>query len=213
MSALNTAMGGAVTFSLNSSGAITTTNSALYPGYQLNVTDDTTQRGATGLTFTQLFGIGVNNLADQGNAFAVTSAVANNPQTIGLATPAITLSTVAGDNVVESGDNSGAIAMQNVINNTRSFAAAGDISAQTASLSDYAAAFYQNVSTSRTMSPRARPPRSDRLQQAQTQQSSESGVNLDEELTNLTTYQQAYSASARILTVVDQLYQTLLQIQ
>ena len=43
--------------------------------------------------------------------------------------------------------------------------------------------------------------------------SSNSGVNLDEELTNLTTYQQAYSASARILTVVDQLYHTLLQIQ
>ena len=33
-----------------------------------------------------------------------------------------------------------------------------------------------------------------------------SGVNLDEELTNLTTYQQAYSAGARMLTVVDQLY-------
>jgi flagellar hook-associated protein 1 len=40
---------------------------------------------------------------------------------------------------------------------------------------------------------------------------SNSGVNLDEELTNLTTYQQAYSAAARVLNVVDQLYTTLMQ--
>jgi flagellar hook-associated protein 1 FlgK len=53
----------------------------------------------------------------------------------------------------------------------------------------------------------------DRLQEAQSRMADNSGVSLDEELTNLTTYQQAYSAGARMLTVVDQLYQTLLQIQ
>ena len=51
------------------------------------------------------------------------------------------------------------------------------------------------------------------LQEAQTRMTSNSGVNLDEELTNLSSFQQAYSAGARILTVVDQLYTTLLQIQ
>ena len=40
-----------------------------------------------------------------------------------------------------------------------------------------------------------------------------SGVSLDEELMHLTTYQQAYAAGARLLTVVNQLYDTLLQIQ
>ena len=52
-----------------------------------------------------------------------------------------------------------------------------------------------------------------RLAEAQSRQASDSGVNLDEELTNLTTYQQAYAASARLLTVVGKLYDTLLQIQ
>ena len=51
-----------------------------------------------------------------------------------------------------------------------------------------------------------------RFQEATNRQASTSGVNLDEELVNLTTYQQAYSASARLLSVVDQLYETLLQI-
>jgi flagellar hook-associated protein 1 FlgK len=53
----------------------------------------------------------------------------------------------------------------------------------------------------------------DLLTEAQSQQSSVSGVNLDEELSNMMTYQQAYSASARMLSTVDQLYDTLMQIQ
>ena len=51
----------------------------------------------------------------------------------------------------------------------------------------------------------------DRLQEAQGRMASNSGVNMDEELTKLTTYQQAYAASARVLSVVDKLYETLLQ--
>jgi flagellar hook-associated protein 1 len=213
VNALNTAMGGAATFTLNGNGAISTATSALYPGYQLNVTDDTTQRGSTGVSFTQLFGIGANNLANQANGFSLTQAVANAPQSIGLATPGITPSSVAGDSVVLAGDNSGAIALQNVITSSRNFSAAGGITTQTASLSDYAAAFDQQVSTESNNVTQNQTTQDDRLQEAQSQQSSYSGVNLDEELTNLTTYQQAYSASARLLTVVDQLYQTLLQIQ
>ncbi len=213
VSALNSAMGGAVSFTLNADGSISTSNSALYPNYQLNVTDDTTQRGATGVSFTQLFGIGANTLANAANGFSVTAAVANTPQKIGLATSGITSATVVGDNVVEGGDNSGAIALENVLTNTQTFKAAGAMPAQTTSLSDYAASFYQNVSDQSNAVTQNQTTQDDRLQEAQSRQSSESGVNLDEELTNLTTYQQAYSASARILTVVDQLYSTLLQIQ
>jgi flagellar hook-associated protein 1 FlgK len=213
VSALNAAMGGAASFTLNSDGSISTATSALYPGYQLNVTGDGTQRGSTGISFTQLFGLGATSLANQANSFAVTAAVRNAPQRIGLGTPGITAGSTAGDSVVLAGDNSGAIALQNVITATRNFSTAGNIAAQTASLSDYAAAFYQDVSTSSNDVTQNQTTQDDRLQEAQGRQASDSGVNLDEELTNLTTYQQAYSASARILSVVDQLYTTLLQIQ
>jgi len=213
ISALNTAMGGAANFTLNSDGSVSTATSPLYAGYQLNVTGDTTQRGGTGISFTQLFGIGDNNLANQAAGFSVNSAIANAPQQIGFATPAITSSSVAGSTIVSAGDNSGAIALQNVITNTQKFNAAGGISAQTSSLADYAAAFYQNVATQSNAVTTNQTTQDDRLQEAQQRMSSNSGVNLDEELTNLTTYQQAYSAGARLLTVVDQLYNTLLQIQ
>jgi flagellar hook-associated protein 1 FlgK len=213
VSALNSAMGGAATFTLNTDGSISTATSALYPNYQLNVTGDTTERGTTGLSFTTLFGIGANQVANQAADFSLTPAVANSPQNIGLATPGITSSTVAGDTVVESGDSSGAIALENVPANSLNFKSAGGIAAQAASLTDYAASFYQNLSDQSNAVTQNQTTQDDRLQQAQSQLSSNSGVNLDEELTNLTTYQQAYSASARVLSVVDQLYTTLLQIQ
>src|SRR5690606_39484385 len=47
VAALNTALGGAATFTLNADGSISTSNSALYGDYSLNVTTDSTQRGAT----------------------------------------------------------------------------------------------------------------------------------------------------------------------
>ena len=125
VSALNAAMGGAATFTLNSDGSISTVNSALYSDYQLNVTGDSTQRGSTGISFTGLFGIGSNNLANQATNFSVVPAIANAPQRIGLATPGITPSTVAGNSIIVGGDNSGAIAFQNVISKTRNFPGGG----------------------------------------------------------------------------------------
>jgi len=211
VSALNGAMGGAVTFTLNGNGAISVANSPSYSNYQLYVTGDTTERDSTGLSFTSLFGIGAQAAANQAANFSVTPLVANSPDDIPLTTPAIAAGSVAGDTVIESGDSSGAIALENVPTRTANFVAAGGIAAQATSLTNYAAAFYQNLSTQSNTVTTNQTTQTDRLQEAQSQLASNSGVNLDEELTNLTTYQQAYSASARVLNVVNQLYQTLMQ--
>jgi flagellar hook-associated protein 1 len=212
VAALNTAMGGAVSFTLNSNGSLTVVNSPSYSKYQLYVTGDTTHRGTTGLSFTSMFGLGPQAVANQAANFSVTSLVANTPDDIPLTNPAIAPGSVAGDTIIEGGDSAGAIALENVPNKTVKFPAAGGMAAQAASLSNYAAAFYQNLSALSNTVTTNQTTQSDRLQQSQQQLASNSGVNLDEELTNLTTYQQAYSASARVLSVVQQLYQTLLQI-
>jgi flagellar hook-associated protein 1 FlgK len=213
VTALNTAMGGAATFTLNSDGSISTTTSALYPGYALEIPVDNTQRGTTGTSFSQLFGLGNYAQALQATGFAVTSAMTSNPARLGFATAALTPSSVAGDTIVSAGDNSGAIALQNVITQSQAFHAAGGIAAQTASLSDYSATFYQNLSTLSNTITTNQSTQDDRFAEAQSRVSSNSGVNLDEELTSLSSYQQAYAAGARMLTVLDQLYQSLLQIQ
>ena len=213
VNALNTAMGGTVNFSLASDGSLIQTPSVAVANYSLDVTGDTTQRGTTGKSFTQLFGVGSNQTALQASNFSVNPAITAAPRNLALAKSQITSSTVAGAAIVGHGDNSGALALQNVGAATQTFAKAGSMAAETASLSDYAAGFYQDVATRGASATANQTAQSDRLQEAQTRQSATSGVNLDEELTHMMTYQQAYSAGARMLTVVQQLYDTLLQIQ
>ncbi len=213
VTALNTAMGGSATFTLNPDGSISETQPSNLSAYALAVTGDTTARGTTGMSFTQLFGIGDNQTALQAASFSVNPQIAAAPQTLAFAQAQIAAGTVAGDSIVGHGDNSGVLALQNVGSATQSFAQAGGIAAETASLSDYAAAFYQDVATRGSTATANKTTQDDRLQEAQTRQSSNSGVNLDEELTHMMTYQQAYSAGARMLSVVQQLFDTLLQVQ
>jgi flagellar hook-associated protein 1 FlgK len=212
VTALNTAMGGAATFTLNSDGSISSGTSAFYAGYSLNVTADNTQRGTTGMSFSQIFGLGSNAQSLQASGFSLTSALSANPARLGFAAPAITPSSIVGSTIVSAGDNAGAIALQNAITRSLNFSAAGGIAGQVASLSDYAATFYQNLSTQSNSVTANQTTQGDRRSEAQVRLTSHSGVNLDEELMALSSYQQAYAAGARMLTVVDQLYQTLLDI-
>ncbi len=212
VTALNTAMGGAATFTLNADGSISSATSAFYAGYSLDVTNDSTLRGTTGMSFSQIFGLGSNAQSLQASGFSLTAALSASPARLGFAAPAITSSSVVGSTIVSAGDNAGAIALQNAITRSQNFGAAGGIAGQAASLSDYAATFYQNISTQSNSITADQVTQGDRRTEAQSRLTSHSGVNLDEELMALSSYQQAYAASARMLTVVDQLYQTLLNI-
>ncbi|HEY1613886.1 MAG TPA: flagellar hook-associated protein FlgK [Rhizomicrobium sp.] len=211
VNALNTSFGGAETFALGSDGTLKATPSSSYAGYQLNVASDTTQRGTTGLSFTSLFGLGAQQSNTLAQTMAVNPAMVSNPAQIPLGQSSITDSTVAGDPIVGSGDSSGVLALETVGTANQSFPAAGGIGSGNMTLGDYAGAFYQDVATRSTAAQSSSTTASDQLSEAQARQSQVSGVNLDEELSNMVVYQQAYSASARIITTVQQLYDTLLQ--
>ena len=211
VNALNTAFGGAATFTLNSNGSLSMATSGGNAGYQLNVTSDTTQRGTTGMSFTTLFGLGQQQAVALAASIAVNPAVASNPQRLPFAQPGITGATVAGQSIVGSGDSSGVLALQGVGSANQTFPAAGGLPAQTMSLNDYAASFYQDIATRGQAAQTNSTTQSARLTQAQSLQSQTSGVNLDEELSNMVVYQQAYSAGARIMSVVQTLFTTLEQ--
>lgn len=211
VTALNTAFGSAGSFALGSDGSLKFTPSSANSTDALNVTADTTQRGGTGMSFTQMFGIGTNQAAIQAQGFSVDGNMIASPSSLPFAQSNITSTTVAGDAILGSGDARGVIALQNLANTRQSFSAAGGMGAQLSTLGDYAANFYQDVSTRSNAASTASTTQGDRLSEAQTRQSSESGVNLDEELSNMMIYQQAYSAGARLLQVGQQLYDTLLQ--
>ncbi len=213
ITAMNTSLGGAATASLDAQGKLTVSPAPQYANYRLDVTNDTTQRGDTGMGFTTLFGLGGTALAATASSFGVNQALLDAPSKLPFAQSNITASTVIGDTIAGSGDNRGLLALQNVQSTDQLFAKIGNLGARSASLGDYAAAFYQDVATRAQGVEANATAQSDRLIEAEARALSVSGVNLDEELTNMMTYQQAYAAGARMLQVVQQLYDTLLDIR
>lgn len=212
VSALNTSFGGAATFALGTNGALTMTPSSGNSGYTLNVTSDSTSRGDTNMSFTTLFGLGQQQAAALSSSFAVNPAMVSNPAQLPFAQSSIAANTVAGDQIVGAGDSSGLLALQSVNTANQSFSAAGHLGGATMSLDDYAGSFYQDVATQGQAAQANSTTQSDRLTEAQSQISKVSGVNLDQQLSNMVTFQQAYSAGARIMQSAQALYDALLAI-
>ncbi|MGA0601729.1 flagellar hook-associated protein FlgK [Caulobacter sp. KR2-114] len=176
----------------------------------LTVLSDKTQRGAGGPSLSQLFGIGSAQRASRAGTFSLNSAVTANPMAMPLAT--LNLANAAlGQPVLALGDNSGALALAKAANTSLNFGAAGDLSATTSNVTQYASLLAGSIGRKASAADDAKTAADAVKTEADTRRSSVEGVNLDEELVNLTTYQQAYSASARLVQAVKDMYDTLLQ--
>jgi flagellar hook-associated protein 1 len=209
---LGTALGGAVTFTLNADGSVTTDLGSGYQDCTLTVVSDSTTRtdgsNDTGVNLTSLLGIGDNTVAAYAADFAVKSGLSADT----LPSGSVANTTKIGAAAVGSGDASGLAALENVETANQSIDAAGSLTARTASLGNYANAIYQDIATRSTTASDNYDTQNDRLTEAKSLQSNVEGVNLDQELSNMVVYQQAYNASARLLTTYNDLYSTLLNI-
>jgi flagellar hook-associated protein 1 len=146
--------------------------------------------------------------ANRATSFSVNTAMIQNPNLVPIAQ--INLSAATGTPAVVSGDGTGAQAFADVGSAQATFAAIGQDPGGVSTIDNYSsriagllgeqAASFSSASTS-----------ADALQtQANSQLSSAQGVNLDQELTNLTMYQQAYNASARLIQAAKDMSDTLL---
>jgi flagellar hook-associated protein 1 FlgK len=211
VAALNTAFTGKATFALDANGQLQATPAAGYSGYAVEVTLDTTVRGTTGTSFSALFGLGIGQQMARAQGFSLTSALQNSPQRLAFAQPNLTASTALSTLVATPGDNRGLLALQDLFNQSHSFAAAGALPARNVSFADYASTIYQDVASRGTAIDASKAAGDTRLQLAKQSQSSKEGVNLDEELEKMMVLQQAYNAGARLINVAQQLYDTLLK--
>lgn len=210
IAALNTAFSGKASFALDGNGQLQVTNASAYNAYQLEVVLDTTSRGATGESFSTLFGIGTGEAMARAQSFSLISGLSTRPQALAFAKSSLTTGTALGTAVVTPGDNRGLLALQDALNTPQSFAAAGALPARSVTLNDYAAAFYQDVATRADMLDAAQSAQDTRLELAVQNQSAAEGVNLDEELSRMLVLQQAYNAGARLIKVSKDLYDELL---
>jgi flagellar hook-associated protein 1 FlgK len=221
VNAINTQLG-ATTFSASvSNGSVLITDSAGNP-----LTATIAQTGGTGTaTFTpqspsnalpttnsgtsgaapgdaNAFFAGVNTATGLDNAgtIAVNPSLAANPSLL--------------DGVANVPSPTIAAALADALSlNTPTFAAAGNIpAAQTVSLANYAGQILGQNATAAAAASDNVTFQTGLQSQISTQATNVSGVNMDEELSNLQVYQNAYSASARVITTVDAMYTALFAI-
>jgi len=193
-------------FSLGTKGELSFASNSASP-VALSVVADDTERGAGGPSISQLFGIGPTERSTRGARFAVDTAMNADPKRLPFAQ--LNLSAAVGTSALAVGDGRGALALAKAGDNAASFGAAGDAAASTMSVlrygSDFAGAIARKAATAESRKDAAASVKVE----VDTQRQSQEGVNLDEELINLTTYQQAFNASARLIQATKDMFDAL----
>ena len=109
-----------------------------------------------------------------------------------------------------SGDNRTANALANLRNATLSFEAAGDLPSSSVTSSVYTSYVLSSYSSLAQTSEDQFNTATTFYEEFKSQAESVSGVNIDEELANTVVFQNAYSATARVITVINQMFGDLL---
>lgn len=198
------------TFSLNGKGQISFASNTTTP-VSMSIVADTTERGAGGPSASQLFGIGPAERSTRGEKFFVNTAMDQNPKLLPFAQLDLTQA-VGGNPALAIGDGRGALALAKAGETTTNFSAAGDASGVTMTVSRYASDFSGSIGR-RAATAESRKDAAEAVSsEVDSQRQSEEGVNLDEELINLTTYQQAFNASARLIQATKDMFDVLVGI-
>ncbi|WP_300542055.1 flagellar hook-associated protein FlgK [Maricaulis sp.] len=207
-----TGLGRYATFTLDGNGELSYTANAGYESFDLKLTGDDTARPASGIAFSQMFGLGLEARAARAEAFRVDPAIRSDSSRLALAQLDISGATAVGDTVITSGDNRGGSALQAALHSSRNFDAAGTLSQTSASLGDYAARLAGTIG-SRAAKAGSEAESAVVLRQTAAQKRADvEGVNLDEELASMTMFQQSYNASARMLQAAKEMTDTLMGI-
>lgn len=215
LAALNnvaTGLGKFATFSVDSAGRLVQTPVIGAQNYTLSLSGDTTTRGTTGLSFSQIFGVGDGARGVRAGAFAIHKDIATNPDRLSLAQLELAPATIVGDTVLGLGDGRGGEAIARALEQGRSFQSAGALSGVNSTLSDFAGRFATDIGSRAARAVDESEAAAALSQEASTRLANTEGVNIDEELTRMTQFQQSYNASARLIQAAKELTDTLLRI-
>ncbi len=194
-------------FSMTDKGQINFTSNSTTP-VTMSVVADTTERGVGGPSVSQLFGIGPAERSTRGEKFFISKEMDANPKLVPFAQLDLT-QIVGGSPALAIGDGRGALALAKAGDNTTAFGVAGDAAAVNMSVNRYASDFSGSIARKAGTAESRRDAATAVSSEVDSQRQSEEGVNLDEELINLTTYQQAFNASARLIQATKDMFDVL----
>ena len=209
LAALNDPMTGAGrmgTFSLSATGEMTFTPRP-GSGATLSVLQDRTTQVPSGVSMSELFGLG-GARASRADAFSIRADIARDPALMAFAQADAAAG--VGAAVVSRNDARGARLLASAGENAASFSAAGGAAGGSMSLSRYASEMSGEIGSRAAMAKNNAASATALAKEATARRVSVEGVNLDEELVLMTTYQQAFNASARMVQAAKDMYDILL---
>ena len=178
------------------------------PPPAMSVINDKTTQVPSGVSLTELFGIGTGVRASRADGFTLRTDINRDPSKLALAQ--LNLSAAPGTAALTTGDGRGALLLADAGQRAARFEAAGSSSGGSISVSRYASELAGEIGGKAKLS-KSRSDSATALQtEAAARQVAFEGVNLDEELVLMTTYQQAFNASARLIQAVKDMYDVLL---
>lgn len=203
-------LGNYTTFSLSSTGELISTPNAGFDFARVHVQSDVTSRGVTGTALSDFFGIGNRHLIDAAFDFGVIDRISNDVNRLSLAKFDDTA--LIGETAISFGDQRGGIALQELENQNVNIRKAGGLNAFNSTLGQYAAALLADFGFRAQLAEGFGKDSQILLNELNQRTQSISGVNVDEELSNMIIYQNAYSSSARMLSVAQELFDEILGI-
>lgn len=204
----NTGVGRYGLFSLDATTGAVTYKATGTPALKMSVVDDTTTQTPSGVSLSDMFGIGGGVRAARAGGFSVRADIKANPALLALAE--VELSAVPPASAISKGDGRGAARLADAGQRASVFQAAGDASAGTLSISRYAAELSGDIGGKASLAETRADSAQALFEEATARRASKEGVNLDEELVKMTVFQQSYNASARLIQAAKDMYDVLL---
>ena len=195
------------TFALAADGSLRFTGYGS-PAPTMSVLEDTTIQVPSGVSVTELFGIGGGVRASRADGFSLRADIRQGPSKLALAQ--LNLSVPVGASALSSGDGRGALLLADAGERAANFAPAGGSSGGLISVSRYASELSGEIGGKAAAAKNRSETATALATEASARQTAYEGVNLDEELVLMTTYQQAFNASARLIQAAKDMYDTLL---
>lgn len=194
------------TFSLSASGEMIF---APRPGVgaSLAVVQDRTTQVPSNVSMSELFGLGGTRSARAGS-FAIREDIARNPTHLALGQ--FDLTVPAGTAAIAKNDTRGGRLLASANQNAAAFSAAGGAAGGSMSLARYASDLSGEIGSRAALAKNNASSAQALAKEATARRVSVEGVNLDEELVLMTTYQQAFNASARMVQAAKDMYDILL---
>lgn len=194
-------------FALGADGSLSFTGYG-NPPPTMSVLEDTTIQVPSGVSVTELFGIGGGVRASRADGFSLRTDIRQSPARLALAQ--LNLSAAVGASALSPGDGRGALLLADAGERAATFAAAGGSSGGSISVSRYASELSGEIGGKAAAAKNRNDTATALATEASARQTAYEGVNLDEELVLMTTYQQAFNASARLIQAAKDMYDTLL---